>query len=100
MPAEIVLVVPGPEDATVMVDVDNGGDEIIDIQAVMHNTHFKVHFPRVLLDVVTSNPDGENIIWRYWYMIVSHDMRVHSSMTRKGSILTTYTAMHLMMIAF
>ena len=57
-----MLYLQEPEDSTIVVDSDDCDDEAIDAQAVMANSHKKVHFPRILLDVVIPSPVGENII--------------------------------------
>ena len=63
LPAGVVLLRPEPGEETLFLDVDGaGGDDPIDAQAVVDNAHLKVPFPRVLLDVVTPEPVGENIM--------------------------------------
>ena len=63
LPTEVVLLRPDPEEETLVLDVSGaGGDGPINVQAVMDHSHFKVPYPRKLLDLETPEPVGENIM--------------------------------------
>ena len=76
LPEEILLVRPEPEEETLLVDVDDAVSEEGNVESVVENATadadpalavaygacLKVPYPKVLIDMVTPVPVGEDIL--------------------------------------